>query len=296
LQWKQRFAGQFAELYNDWLPRTVTAREAIELLRIPYVPYWSFGEQLPGIHEGTTDPSSLGHAYEILALVLAGRLNWDEAITAASRLHELDEIWLTKHRVAATERLIASGLPGFMEVCHFCSDTLIERPQQELLSAARQAQVPLSGWPIGIVLEDEDVRPRPTNEGILAVVSIPVSFGRRFDYWTLSRGGDFYTLRSLSEDDLHEDRAGKGIYFDVRIARATEVLLHCANLYKALGVDPNAQIELQTRYGGLKGRTLGASPRRDIRPRTNVHENEVSVDPVRFRLGTVEDQIVELVS
>src|SRR5437762_11753449 len=96
------------------------------------------------------------------------------------------------------------------------------------------------GWPIGIVLQDLEDRPKPTNEGILAkVLSSPGLLGPSFDYWTLSRGGDFYTIMSLFEDERDPEHPGKIIYFDTRISRTTEALLHSANLYKLLGLDPD---------------------------------------------------------
>jgi hypothetical protein len=283
--------------------------DAVEKLRIPYVPYWSFGEKLPVIEEGTTDPTSLGYSYQILARLLATRLDWykalegqDPAPPPTARPHQPDPDWLTRHSLAAMEHLLGSGLPGFTEASHFCLDSHLEKNQRELLSAARQAQVALTGWPIGIVVDDNDeFRPKPTNEGILAIVAaqFPSSpFPRQsFDYWTLSRSGDFYTLRSLSEDKLDEDRARKVIYFDVRIARAVEVLLHCANLYKALGAEPNAQVELRLRYGGLRGRQLTSSSIRWIGyyHGENRHDNEVPVGPIRFRLGAVGAELVSLV-
>ncbi len=56
-------------------PAEKTAHDAIDLLRIPYVPYWSFGEPLPVIEEGTRlIQRALDMAtYEILARVLATR-------------------------------------------------------------------------------------------------------------------------------------------------------------------------------------------------------------------------------
>lgn len=78
-EWKRIFADRFKDLYEDWLPTGISVQDAIEQLKIPYFPYWSFGEKLP-IRDGTNDPASLGRAYEILARLLASRLNWDEAL------------------------------------------------------------------------------------------------------------------------------------------------------------------------------------------------------------------------
>jgi MinD-like ATPase involved in chromosome partitioning or flagellar assembly len=302
-EWKNRFAEQFGSLYRDWLPSGIKPRDAIDVLRIPYIPYWSFGEQLPAIEEGTTDPSTLGHAYQILARLLAARLDWYKALEGqtpapppAAKIRELDSNWLARHRTAAAERLMGARLPGYMEVWHFCPDAFIEASQRELLSVAKQAQVRVAGWPIGVVLDDEH-RPRPTNDGILADISTENVPWRTFDYWALNKGGDFYTMTSLFEDDPEGMPSRKVIFFDTRIVRATEALLHCANIYKLLGVEPNAHIELRVGYGGLRKRSLtAASPYRSINfPRKNLLENEVPATPVTFRLGAVETEIVDLV-
>jgi cellulose biosynthesis protein BcsQ len=307
VQWKERFAELFGELYRDWLPSGIKPREAIELLRIPYVPYWSFGEQLPAIEEGTTDPSSLGHSYQILARILAARLDWYKALegqTSApppiAKLRELDSNWLARHRLAAFEGLVRAGLRGFMEVCHFCLDSFLEKSHRELLLAATQAIVRTnSGFPIGAVLEHRDeYRPRPTNEGIFARVSTETPFqpGKIFDYWTLSKKGDFYALTTLAEDRLDEDRLRRTVYFEARIEDATEALLHCTNLYKLLGAEPNAHIALTLRYGGLRERTLAGRWGDFLPPpRQNLYEDEVTTDPITFRVGAAETDIVDLV-
>ena len=189
-----------------------------------------------------------------------------------------------------------------MDVYHFSPDASISKPQAELLSAARLAQLRGQGWPMGIVLDKpKESRPRPTNEGILANVTwaldhSPGGSGHRFDYWILTKAGDFYTLRSLSEDEREVDGSTGSIWFDIRIVRATEALLHCANLYKALGVDPGAHVELTVRYGGLHGRTLTTSSAYwiGVVAGENLHEDIVRISPITFRLGDVETDIVDL--
>jgi MinD-like ATPase involved in chromosome partitioning or flagellar assembly len=307
-RWKETFAKQFGELYSDWLPSGTTAHDAIDLLRIPYIPYWSFGERLPAVEEGTSDPAGIGHAYEILARVLAARLDWYAALegqtlapppTASRR--ELDGEWLARHRRDALAGLHVSGLKGFMEICHFSPDSSISRQQPDLLLAATQSQVRGLGWSTGVVLDNRaEYRPRPINDGILAIIATdtPFSPGRLFTYWTLTKSGDFYTLMSLSEDHRDEDRAHKNIYYDTRMVRAAEALLHCANLYKILGAEPNAHIDMAVRYGGLQGRTLTAgSPTRllDLEARENQREDDVSIPAITFKLGAVQAEMVDLV-
>jgi len=304
-EWKQRFADEFAGAYLDWLPSGINPRDAIERMSIPYVPYWSFGERLPAVEATTND---LGRAFEILARILATRLDWYKALEGqepapppVAKLHEPDPNWLGRHGVAALEQLMNSNLPGFMEVSHFSPDSEADKDQRELLSVARQAQVHLTGWPLGLVMDDSDqFRPRPLKDGILAIVAANITSSpfprRRFDYWTLNRTGDFYTLRSLTEDQLDQDRARKVIWSDIRIIRAVEVLLHCANLHKALGTDPNAHIDLRLRYGGLRDRELTSYADRWLAYHgRNLHENEVAVQPIKFRLAAVDTEIVPLV-
>ena len=305
-EWKERYAHLFSGLYRDWLPSGTTEHEAIDQLRIPYVPYWSFGERLPVVEEGTNDRASLGHAYEILSRILAARLDWFEALKGETlappptpRHRELSSEWLDRHRRGAHQGLSASGMNGFMEIVHYSTDSVIFKSQPELLAAARQAQVYTFGWPIGVVLDLENARPRPTAEGILANVDVEPPFGRGriFDYWTLTSRGDFYTLTSLPEDDPSAGSSISVIYFDTRIVRAAEALLHCAKLYKVMGVEPNAHIEMTIRYGGLRGRALAAASKQRslFEDRRNVYEDEIAIPPIRFTLASVESEIVELV-
>lgn len=115
-----------------------------------------------------------------------------------------------------------------------------------------------------------------------------------YDYWVLTKKGDFYSLMSLFEDD----RDVAAIFFDTRIVRTTEALVHCANLYRALGADPKATIQCRIGYGGLRGRRLkSSSPQRlldmDTEP-VNQYEDKVNVEVV-FRLDQVESEMTQLV-
>jgi len=309
MKWKSRFAFLFGDLFRDWLPPGVPAERAIEQLRIPYVPYWSFGERLPVLVEGTSDRASLGHAYEVLARILAARLNWYEAMKGESPAplpgppRELSLEWVKRHRQAALEGLAESGKTGFMEIWHYTPDSPVSISQPELLTAARLAQVRTSRWPIGVVLDAERVL-QTDSDGLVAKVSVDHflwhSQGNSFDYWTLSKNGDFYTLTSLLEDHSDQDRTRSFLYFDTCIERAAEALLHCAKLYKAMGLGPNTHIEMTTRYGGLRGRTLGVmSPRRSRSAWRNEYKNldndAVSGPPITFTLGALDSQMSGLV-
>lgn len=287
--WRNRFAESLADLYADWLPVGVKPREAIDTLRIPYVPYWSFGEPLPAIEEGTTDPSTLGYAYFLFARLLDAKLDWHQAMegrTAAlgapGLTRSLDVQWIEKQRQSA-------GYPpsgGFMEIYHACLTPLAEHTQAEILTFARQAAIHTFGWPIGLVLENNpEGRPRPTRDGIMA--QLP----RTSEYWAQRNNGDFYSLMPLFEDS----RAKSAIIFNTRIVRTTETLLRCAKLYQSFRAPSDAEIEVTINYGGIKGRRLRAAGH-DFGPieRTNQTEDFISAT-VKFRLASLEDQLVELV-
>jgi hypothetical protein len=182
-----------------------------------------------------------------------------------------------------------------MEICHFLLDSSIEKSQLELLAAARQAQVRTFGRPIGPVVDNrEDARPRATNEGIVANVSRESRFwpGRVFDYWTLKRNGDFFSLASLTEDN-HGSR--QVIDLDARIVCTARALRHCVSLYRGLGIDFNANVEIGIRHGGLRGRELASG--RPLHPEPggeNTLEDEVSASAT-VRLGAIESLMLETV-
>ena len=73
-QWLNRFARELVELYADWLPTSVSRREILEVTKLPYLSYFSFGEGLPVLEQGTNDPAGLGYAYENLAALVASDL------------------------------------------------------------------------------------------------------------------------------------------------------------------------------------------------------------------------------
>jgi cellulose biosynthesis protein BcsQ len=72
---------RFADYYSDFLPRNVTANDALGLLRIPSVPFWSFGERLPVLTESITDPSLISYYYAILARLIKTDLSWEDSAT-----------------------------------------------------------------------------------------------------------------------------------------------------------------------------------------------------------------------
>jgi hypothetical protein len=79
-EWLDIFAEETKGFYEDWLPKPFTPRQIIEQTKLPYVAYFGFGEKLPVLIEGTSDPEGLGFAYESLAALLAKDLAGAEQI------------------------------------------------------------------------------------------------------------------------------------------------------------------------------------------------------------------------
>lgn len=77
-QWKDRIVNEFGDLYRDWLPRNATPLDVVEKLRIPHVSYWSFGERLAVVEEGTDDINSIGWAYDLLSRLIFFHFEWQD--------------------------------------------------------------------------------------------------------------------------------------------------------------------------------------------------------------------------
>lgn len=294
-EWKGRFAAEFKELYADWLPNNKSANDAIEKMRIPYVPYWSFGETLPAIEEGSADPASLGHAYELLARLIAERLDWDKAFEGESLPspmrsvpRKVDEAWMDRQRAEVRLRAEISSR-GHVEIRHGCRSSIGDFTQLELLSAAEKAVVRVFGESLGAVLKyNPELMPKARKEGIVATLSRE----RTFQYWAIHSSGDFIAVSTFSEDWDRRNR----LFFNIRIARTAEAVAHCAKLYNALGADSHCMIELTVSYSGLDTRILSGSDKFDwdFFDEAATTENEVSA-AVSFRLGSWESELTSLV-
>ena len=70
-RWLDTFSQDLSKVVDDWMPRAINLRSILELLKLPHVSFFSYGESLPVLEQGTTDPGGLGYAYETLASLLA---------------------------------------------------------------------------------------------------------------------------------------------------------------------------------------------------------------------------------
>lgn len=96
-QWLKTFADELRPLYAEWAHKDVTAEELLNHTRMPYIPYWSFGEKLPVIEKGTDDPEDIGFSLETLAALIAQKFSYsdvlvrnrDSFVSAVRKLPEL---------------------------------------------------------------------------------------------------------------------------------------------------------------------------------------------------------------
>ncbi len=79
-KWLNRFADALTPFYNEWSHRDVAVADLLNHTRIPYVPYWSFGEKLPVIDKGTKDPDDIGFPLETLAAFVAQQLDYSDVL------------------------------------------------------------------------------------------------------------------------------------------------------------------------------------------------------------------------
>ncbi|WP_410642601.1 KGGVGR-motif variant AAA ATPase [Amycolatopsis sp. lyj-346] len=73
--WRRIVVDETAELYRTWVDQTVEPATMARHLTLPYVSYWSFGEQLPVLSEQTPSADQIGFALETVAAVIACRLD-----------------------------------------------------------------------------------------------------------------------------------------------------------------------------------------------------------------------------
>jgi cellulose biosynthesis protein BcsQ len=120
--WLKKFANELGPLYADWAHKDVTAAELLNFTRVPYIPYWSFGEKLPVIEEGTDDPDDIGFSLETLSALVAQKYSYsdvlvrnrDSYVTAVRKRASLNG----NGQLAASQPRPSQGLKLFISYSH----------------------------------------------------------------------------------------------------------------------------------------------------------------------------------
>jgi hypothetical protein len=185
----------------------------------------------------------------------------------------LDDPWFEGEQKIALNGLAKLNIAASMEL-RFAPHDLIEKSQIELLDAVQNSNVKTFGWPIGIVLGNTDeYRPKPTNNGVRAEISIDELKGplrKSYDLWAARGNGDFYLRQDLFEDQTNKDM----IYFNTRIVRVAESIIFARSLYDKLGLPRDSHISFRINHSGIKGRKLSAIGQRFLIPTTPSIEDE----------------------
>ena len=155
-------------------------------------------------------------------------------------------------------------LTGYLESAQWLQPgSELSWDQRELLDAARRAELRNTGWPVGVVMDTRSERPNPTAEGI--EVKIGDFESGEYDYWLLRTDGRFYFLRKLEEETKElqiqssEGVPKRAIWWDIRVWRIAEVLLHSATLYRELRIPADLPYFLSINHGGLANREFYCS-------------------------------------
>lgn len=104
-EWSRRFEHSLGALYDDWIDRDASRSRLIYDTRVPYVPKWSFGEQLPVLHEDHEDVDSISFALVNIASLIAHRLS-DSALLLTNR---------SSYLRSSTRRAITDGVLRSLE-------------------------------------------------------------------------------------------------------------------------------------------------------------------------------------
>ncbi|MEU3643209.1 AAA family ATPase [Lentzea sp. NPDC034063] len=117
-KWQRKCAAVVAPLFENWLVKSVPEDLMLRHLTVPYVSYWSFGEQLPVLEELVPSPDQISYALETIAAVIAQGFDRTDvlednrdAYVAAARNHHRDfdlDLLVSSPRtlLKATEELI----------------------------------------------------------------------------------------------------------------------------------------------------------------------------------------------
>ena len=92
--WQERCAEATSPLFRNWLDKTVSQEQMLRHVTVPYVSYWSFGEQLPVMEESAPSADQVSYSLETVAAVLAHQFDRTalladnrDAYVAAARSH-----------------------------------------------------------------------------------------------------------------------------------------------------------------------------------------------------------------
>lgn len=206
--------------------------------------------------------------------------------------------WIKKHFDISNKKLTSIGFKTYMQIAVNPPGGVNPVSAKKILEHASNSTIRTFGWPIGLILHNED-RPKPDSDGdgIYAEIISNIHgsskdelLRKSYDYWALTKEGGFFTLKSIFEDNRDPEK----IFFDTRIVRITESLMYIRNLYTLLGVNPGAKFSVQISHVGINGRILSAASHR-----RHIWDHQTTGSEVKTEIDTslseLNDNIVDVV-
>jgi len=143
-EWLEVIEEKLEPLYSDWKYHHTKPSDLLNFTRIPYIPYWSFGERIPVLEEDTKDPESAAYALETLAAMVARRLaDTDTLVSSRDRLVATAKLGPARKRVAPTNEFWQSSTTGinlFLSYSHK-DKSFAEELMQHLTFLIRQGVI-----------------------------------------------------------------------------------------------------------------------------------------------------------
>jgi len=79
-EWLRTFAERLAPFYRPWAHHKLAPDQLLDLLRVPYMSYWSFGEGLPVLEERMNDIDAVSYSITTVAAAIARNLENSEEL------------------------------------------------------------------------------------------------------------------------------------------------------------------------------------------------------------------------
>ncbi|TDV38652.1 CATRA system-associated protein [Actinophytocola oryzae] len=121
--WYQTCTAMTTPLFSNWLVKHVSPALMLRHLTLPYVSYWSFGEQLPVLEETTPSADQIAYALETVAAIVAHRFdrtdlladNRDAYVASAQGQARTFELDMLVSSPRSAERLATELVNGLRE-------------------------------------------------------------------------------------------------------------------------------------------------------------------------------------
>jgi len=138
-KWLTHASQKLSDIYKTWCPGTIEPKEMLQVTKIPYKPYYSFGESLPVLNDSFSDKNALIHSYLRLAAIIANKLDHLELI-----VHETDR-FIQKAQPAPKKRNLPSPLGVMMPDAETYIEREADRKIWNLLDQDKSVTITLEG-------------------------------------------------------------------------------------------------------------------------------------------------------